>query len=210
MRPPSTSSPVRAAAAPFFYSVLALSPRRVLALAPRRVLARGARGPAAHRARAAPSRAAAAFEAQGLPRRNKLGARVPLPALYGNDALKDERAEERMRRAGRSAGGGAAEASLQDELPALRAQLKALGPMGAQLQALALRHAAHSRRTAKHQLLGEREAVSEAAWWNCLLESLGLPSLAALGFALSGGGSAAAVDAAVDRTLARKATRAAF
>ena len=146
--------------------------------------------------------------------------RVRVPPRYNQDALVDDRPVE------------------NPELPAIRAQLKRLGPLGQQLQALAIQHAkvrnavaprgsppsavcccsrlstgtclvpsSHltrlstspappsthparrqaERRTFKHTPHGRREAVSEAAWWGCLLESLGLPSLASLGVALSSG-----------------------
>ena len=50
------------------------------------------------------------------------------PAKYGADAVADERAK-----------------AFQQDLPALRAQLRALGPMGQQLQQLAIKHAASAR-----------------------------------------------------------------
>ena len=101
------------------------------------------------------------------------------PAKYGADAVADERAK-----------------AFQQDLPALRAQLRALGPMGQQLQQLAIKHAASARRTHKHTPHNQRAAVPEADWWNCLLESLGLPDLAALVDALAvpgPGGRGAAV-----------------
>ena len=94
--------------------------------------------------------------------------KLPTPARYGADALADER-----------------EHAFQNDLPALRAQLRALGPVGAQLQTLAIRHASLAKRMHKHTPHADRQTVSEHDWWNCLLESLGLPSLLALGNALA-------------------------
>jgi hypothetical protein len=96
------------------------------------------------------------------PTRGKV-TRVPVPPRYGEDALVDERPPPQ-----------------REELPAVRAQLRELGPLGAYLQALAMQHAKHSRRTYKHTPHAQRGAVSEVEWWSCLLESLGLPSLSAL------------------------------
>ena len=105
---------------------------------------------------------------------------MPVPPRYGEDALVDERPPPP-----------------REELPAVKAQLRELGPLGAHLQALALQHARDSKRTYKHTPITQRGAVSEADWWSCLLESLGLPSLATLADKLvpgagRGGGAAAA------------------
>ena len=102
---------------------------------------------------------------------------VHLPPRYNADALVNERddAEATTEKGG-----------MREDLSAIRAQLRALGPIGTQLQALALKHASLARRTSKHTPEAEKEAVSEAAWWNCLLESLGLPSLASLSKTLAG------------------------
>ena len=94
--------------------------------------------------------------------------RVEAPPRYGTDALVDERPMVS-----------------HNELPALKAQLRALGPMGQQLQALALKHAAAARRTHKHTPAHQRDVVTEDMWWDCLLQSLGLPSLEELGRQLS-------------------------
>ena len=94
--------------------------------------------------------------------------RVEAPPRYGTDALVDERPMVS-----------------HNELPALKAQLRALGPIGQQLQALALKHAAAARRTHKHTPAHQRDVVTEDMWWDCLLQSLGLPSLEELGRQLS-------------------------
>lgn len=123
---------------------------------------------------------------------------VTVPPRYGVDALVDERPAHHI------------DAS---ERHRIRAQLRQLGPLGAQLQVrgpslpgllrllacrplmqplpcmraqtLALQHTARERRTLKHTPYGEREAVREDEWWSCLLTSLGLPSLEELGQTLA-------------------------
>jgi len=94
--------------------------------------------------------------------------RVPLAPKYGGEALVDERSQ-----------------AFAHELPALRSSLRALGPVGQELQALALKAAAQARRTHKHTPQAQRAVVSETEWWDTLLAALGLPSLAALGDALT-------------------------
>ena len=108
--------------------------------------------------------------------------RIDLPthaeaAKYGAAALTDERSHPYL-----------------NELPTLRAQLRSIGPLGEQLYALASRQAATARRTAKHTPQAQRHVVGEAEWWNCLLESLGLPATPPVGpgtRALGGGAGSA-------------------
>jgi hypothetical protein len=83
-------------------------------------------------------------------------------ARYGADALVDERERAHPH---------------LNELPALRAQLRSFGPLGEELHALACRQAASVRRNQKHVLQSERNPISETDWWNCLLQSLGLPAV---------------------------------
>ena len=89
---------------------------------------------------------------------------VPEPPKYGAAALTDERSHPYL-----------------NELPTLRAQLRSIGPLGEQLYALASRQAAAARRTQKHTPHAQRGTVGEAEWWNCLLESLGLPEVPPVG-----------------------------
>ena len=49
--------------------------------------------------------------------------------------------------------------------------------IGEQLCALASSQAAAARRTHKHAPLAQRGVASDEAWWGCLLEALGLPSV---------------------------------
>ena len=114
----------------------------------------------------AAERAAIASKVNKLPIASVAPSRPP--PKYGDDALVDERPK-----------------AFKHDLPSLRANLRRLGPMGQQLQQLAIRHAALAKRTHKHTPHSQRAAVPEAEWWNCLLESLGLPDLATLGHALS-------------------------
>jgi len=91
--------------------------------------------------------------------------RVPLPS--------------RVQPARDGAGGGIATErshAYPNDLTRLRANLRSLGPVGEPLYALATQQVAIARRTLKHTPRSELHAVGEAEWWQCLLESLGMPN----------------------------------